>query len=268
MPKPKSDTESRRTRGKGFPVVPLSEAARILKDAGKYGTEHSLSAFAGYMGHSTTNSGAFKQRLAAFVDWDLITRQGDRVTMTDQAKRIALPPDPAKEQQDLLKTFKACEIFMKAYESSAKGIALNPATIGNTAVHNQGVSSKRKDKFASSFVDSALAVGLAEKTDDAKVRLLAEPKAIGAEPEVLEDATPEGRTLGGDRPVDRVHAADRHVVLRQPWPVKGGDILLEVRLDRPLPPAAFGAAQEITQAVEKLVEALGRDGEGEEAASK
>lgn len=268
MAKPRSDVETRRSRGKGFPVVPLSEAARILKDAGKYGTEHSLSAFAGYVGHKTTNSGAFKQRLAAFVDWDLITRQGDRITMTDQAKRIALPPDPSKEQADLLKTFKACEIFMKTYDSSAKGIELDPASIGNTAVHNQGVSPKRKDTFARSFIESALVVGLAERTDDGKVRLLAEPKAIGGELKVSEEAPPEGHAPGGDRTGERLHVAERHVVLRQPWPVKGGDILLEVRLDRPLPPAAFGAAQEITQAVEKLVEALGPAVEGEEAASK
>ena len=41
-----------RKRSRGFPVVPLSEAAQILKEAGKYGFEHSTASFAAHMGHS------------------------------------------------------------------------------------------------------------------------------------------------------------------------------------------------------------------------
>ena len=38
--KPPTTKPPRRKRGASFPVVPLSEAARILKEAGKYGFEH------------------------------------------------------------------------------------------------------------------------------------------------------------------------------------------------------------------------------------
>ena len=81
---------ARRKRATGFPVVSLAEAAAILKEAGKYGFDHSTAAFASYMGHSTTNSGAFRQRLAAFRDWKLIAGRGDRLAMTDIARMIAL----------------------------------------------------------------------------------------------------------------------------------------------------------------------------------
>ena len=49
---------SRRKPTTGFPIVPLPEAAKIIREAGKYGFEHSVSAFARFMGHSSTNSGA------------------------------------------------------------------------------------------------------------------------------------------------------------------------------------------------------------------
>src|SRR2546430_5720910 len=89
-----------RSRGRGFPVTPLAEAVKVLKEAGKYGTDHAMSAFAGYMGYGSINGGAFKRSFASYRDWRLVTSDGTKVRMTELGKRIALPPDPDKEQGD------------------------------------------------------------------------------------------------------------------------------------------------------------------------
>jgi hypothetical protein len=80
--------------------VALPEAVSILRTAGKHGTEHAMSAFATYLGHSTHNSGSFKRRLAAFRDWKFIAGgTGDRVVFTDLGRRVAYPTDPVKESR-------------------------------------------------------------------------------------------------------------------------------------------------------------------------
>jgi hypothetical protein len=113
----------RRKRGVGFPVVDLPEAVSVLRKAGQFGSDHALEAFAGYMGHSTSNSGSFKRRIAAFKDWEFIAGgTGDRVVFTDLGRRLAYPTDPDKEKRDLMEAFQNCEIFMRVLDNSAKGI--------------------------------------------------------------------------------------------------------------------------------------------------
>jgi hypothetical protein len=237
-----------RQRGKGFPTVPLPDAVAILRDAGKYGTSHALSAFAGYMGHRTTNSGPFKQRLAAFRDWGLVTTEGQTVKMTSLGSQLALPSDPALEPANLLEAFRNCKEFQGVYDRTAKGVALDLESIGNTAVHELGVSAKTKKAFAESFAKSAAAVGLAERPSEDKIVLLGEP----------EDRTrPEERGDAGDELGEaRSPATPQPVVFRQPWSFPGGQVTLEVRLDRALPPASFGQLGAVAEAVEKFLESL------------
>ena len=123
------------------------------------------------MGHSTTNSGAFRQRMAAMRDWKLIAGRGDSISMTDVAKLIALPDD-AGEQEALRVAFRNCTIFSKLYETSQKGILLEQQGLGNRAVHAFGVSPSSVSKFVSSFVDSAVAAGVAEVSEDGRLTLL------------------------------------------------------------------------------------------------
>jgi hypothetical protein len=237
-------------RGKGFPVVPLAEAIKVLKEAGKYNIEHPITAFASYMGNTSTTSGAFKRSFAAFRDWKLVTTDGAKVRMTELGKRVAIPPDPAKEQDDVRRVFLACEIFASMYQASAKGVPLDPATIANNAVHAQGVSVVSKQLFAKSFTESAIAAGLAELVGDGKVRLLAEPPSEPAKG-VASAATPSGQFS------ERPFSSSLQPVLRQPWRVKGGQLVFEVWLDRPLPVQAFGKLETIAKAVEGLGEVLG-----------
>ena len=244
----------RRKRGTGFPVVPLSEAARILKEAGKYGFEHPAPAFASYMGHSTTNSGAFRQRLSAFRDWKLITGRGEMLTMTDVARMIATPTDASAERKAMQEAFSNCDVFARLYDQTAKGQPLNRDRLGGRAVHELGVTPANASKFVESFVESALAAELAELNDDGDVVLWSAENSAATEVEALEPQQPSPEVSP-----TRGHAAARvsgAPTIRQPWPIDGGEIVFELRSDRALPAAAFAAIGEIVAKLETLASSL------------
>jgi hypothetical protein len=246
----------RRKRTTGFPVVSLAEAAAILKEAGKYGFDHSTAAFATYMGHSTTNSGAFRQRLAAFRDWKLIAGRGDSLAMTDIARVIAHPTDDEAERRALQTAFMNSPVFFKLYEESAKGKPLAPGPLGSRAVLNFGVAPGSKDRFVQSFVDSAVAAGLAELNEDGQIALA--PLKLGAD---------AGLQSTAERPVDNPQpvqsssgtqpgARQGTPVVHQMWAIDGGSIVFEIRTDRPLPASAFATVGEVVASLERLAETL------------
>ena len=246
----------RRKRGTGFPVVSLAEAARILKDAGKYGFEHTTAAFASYMGHSTTNSGAFRQRMAAFRDWNLVAGRGETVSLTETARRIALPESPDTERQALREAFESCAVMRQLYEGMAKGQALERSRLASRAVHDLGVSPSSADKFVDSFVESAVVAGLAELSDTGDIELVAAeaPDRDGSA------STPPGETASGaSRGAVPRHDMPEQTgapVVRQTWAIDGGTILFEVRADRPLPAGVFATVGEVVSSLEQLAATL------------
>lgn len=239
----------RRKRGTGFPVVPLPEAARIIAEAGKHGSEHTMQAFAEYMGHSTTNSGAFRQRFAALRDWDLIAGSGEQVELSELGRELAYEENPDTRRRVLRRAFMRCAVFTRIYEESAKNADLDISKIGSRAVLSHGVAPESRSAFVKSFVESAIEVGLASRVDEAQIRLLSsdDHAALG---EDHPDATEQGRPAD---PESQRRAASP-VLLRHPWQIAGGEIILEVRSTRSLPPRAFAA---LGGAVERL-EALAR----------
>lgn len=252
-----SKPATRRKRATGFPVVSLAEAAEILKEAGKYGFDHSTAAFATYMGHSTTNSGAFRQRLAAFRDWKLIAGRGDSLAMTDIARVIAHPTDDGAERRALQAAFMNSPVFFKLFDESAKGKPLAPGPLGNRAVLNLGVAPGSKDRFVQSFVDSAVAAGLASLNEDGQIVLA--PLDAGAS---------EGQQSGEDQFLDspqpvqssarRTQAAARQgtPVVHQTWAIDGGSIVFEIRTGKSLPATAFATVGEVVASLEHLAETL------------
>ena len=261
----KDTTNTKRSsqkRGTGFPVVPLSEAARILKEAGKYGFEHTTASFATYMGHSTENSGAFRQRLAAFRDWGLVTGRGDMLTMTDIARKVAVPPDDAAERLALQQAFKNCDVFVGLYEQVAKGQPLDRERLGAQAVHDYGVAPARKSKFAKSFVESLVVARLAEINSQGDIILMDSGDCGRAD-----DGDPPGRESAAaeveETEPTRRHAHDDHEPssavppsIRQSWPIAGGEIILEVRSEEALPASVFGAIGQVVTKLEELSSSL------------
>jgi hypothetical protein len=157
----------RRKRGIGFPVVDLSEAVSVLRRAGKHGSEHSITAFATYLGHSTPNSGSFKRRIAAFRDWKFIAgATGDRVVFTELGRRVAYPGDTARARQDIQEAFRNCELFMRVWDDSAKGVPLDLESLANLGVRELGVAPVSKERFARSLSVSAVVAGFAKQVGE------------------------------------------------------------------------------------------------------
>lgn len=252
-----------RKRGTAFPVVSLPEAARILKDAGKYGFEHHVGSFATYMGHSSTNSGAFRQRLAAFRDWELVEGRGDTLTLTETARRIAMPTDEAAECQALQQAFKNCDVFTGLYDKMAKGQPLDRDGLAAQAVHGFGVSPAKAHQFVRSFVESVVAARVAEEDDQGNVVLLEPGIAEQADsPDASGEgsANPDPDQTRDALPLHTIHGQPSDAAsptIRQSWPIAGGQITLEVRSEESLPATAFGAIGDVVTKLEELAASLG-----------
>lgn len=256
-----ANTPAARKRGAGFPVVPLPEAVKVIQEAGAYGREHTMSAFAGYMGHKTTNSGAFKSRFAAFRDWKLVAASGDRVALSDLGRRIALPTNPEAHAEDLWTAFLNCAIFAETYQSSAKGRALDLSTVANGAVHNQGVSPASRMEFAESLAKSAVAAGLAQMAGEGKIRFLAEPQSNGQLPESVPQGHQVPELIPPVSPPAPLPADAAPVVLRQVMPIATGEVVLEIRSRRPLPAKVYAQIGTVATALEGLASLLAPEDE-------
>lgn len=249
----------RRKRGTGFPVVALSEAATILREAGKYGFEHSTAAFASYMGHSTTNSGAFRQRLAAFRDWGLIAGRGDSLAMTEIGRIIAVPTDAQAESRALQAAFMNSPEFLKLYEGSAKGQPLEADRLGARAVHDFGISPGSKDKFVQSFTESAIAAGLADRTADGQLVLVSRAEDDVAEGHLAGPATTAA--AADEAPPARTEPRSPSLapglpVVHQTWEIDEGAITFEIATTKPLPASAFVTVGEVVASLERLAATL------------
>jgi hypothetical protein len=247
-----TDTTSRK-RGVGFPTVPLRDAAMTLSEAGHYGADFSLSAFASYLGLSTTNSGQFRQKLAAFRDWKLISTSGDRVVLSDLGKRIALSSDPVSERDALQEAFFGCRLFAEVYDDQAKGKPLDAQNLGKNAVIRWGVSASSRDQFAKSFIESAEVAGLARSESDHVVLM---PRSSEAATDPSAAATEPLRNVEGSSTLSRTASSAAPVVLRQSWPTLNGELAFEIRSRAPLPAAAFAGVSTVAAAIEALAREL------------
>lgn len=247
-------------RGKGFPVTPLSEAVAGVQAAGMYGTAHNVEAFAGYLGHNTTKSGAFLAKIAALKDWGLITRRGDVVELSDIGQRLAHPTSEDEASASLREAFFSAQLFADLYEQSAKGRELSLDLLGNRAVQQHGVAAKSKSRFVHSFSKSAAFAGLAELPSSGLIRFLA-PHASAEAGEAEENRSLDApEQLGTAEPVIARTPPPSEALpptLHQEWPVSGGTLVFEARLERPMPAATFRDLAAIFEAIEKLVKALG-----------
>lgn len=248
----------RRKRSTGFPVISLDEMKTVLETAGKYGISHKAEAWAGYLGHKTTNSGRYKQKIAAMRDFGLLEGRGDAFAISDLGKRIAMPTTAAEQRNALRDAFLSSDVFKRVYEDSAKGVALDSVSLGNVAVRNYGVSPASRDEFIASFGGSAMAASLATRDDDGRLTLLPMESA---------DSGSESEADGGDResqdeleygdvsqpPTQR---PDASVVFKQDWPIDGGKITVSISTSNRLPIGSYELLGAVATALEELATSL------------
>jgi hypothetical protein len=258
-----------RQRGIGFPSLPLDEAARVVKSAGKYGRSHSDAGFAGYLGHNTTNSGPFRSKMASLRDWGLIERPTDgQVPLTDLGHHLAHPSSTEDETSLLREAFFNATPFAGIYNESAKETDLSLEFIGNRAVTALGVSAQGKQRFADSFARSVVAAGLGRRDTKGMIQLIpsgVEPESlitadqarVETTPATVTASEPSGYERSVGRQPPRSHISGDPPTLHQEWKVSGGRVLFEVELDRPLPGTAFATVAKIIMAMEEFVHSLG-----------
>lgn len=114
-----------------------------------------------------------------------------------------------------------------------------------------------KDKFVQSFVESAVAAGLASLNEDGEIVLA--PLEAGAdagqqssEEQFLDSPQPVQSSSGRTQPAPRQGPP----VVHQTWAIDGGSIVFEIRTGRPLPATAFATVGEVVASLEHLAETL------------
>jgi hypothetical protein len=251
-------------RSIGFPVVALPEAVQVLKKAGQHGNEHSVSAFATYLGHSTANSGSFKRRLAAFRDWQFVTGRGDRVVLTELGHRIAYPTNADKELHNLQEAFRNCEVFYKVWDEAAKGEPYGLTVLANLGIR-YGVSARSKDRFAESLSESAVAAGFAKPLDNGKIAFV-RPDQGGDGAGAGSGQGDENRGGSGDQPPGDAPPPPppRSIpaLVQQVWSITGGKVVLEIHSDRPLPAHAYAKLASVVSEAKSLADVLTVENEG------
>lgn len=244
--KSKNDSK-KRERGTGFPLMNLGAAVDAIVTIGRNGANHTHDAASTYLGHSTANSGAFRNKLAALRDWGLIER-GDRnrVILSDLAKDLVLKSGEDGERELISRAFESCRVFDALYEDSAKSVPMDTHRLRTVAVMRLGVASEQADRFVDNFADSAVYAGLA-KFDGDRITLLPRDAATADaddEADTNDDAVPvtPANTPAPQRPGDPVllsPSAAVPIALRQAWPIDGGEIEFIIRTPKAMPAGIY-----------------------------
>jgi hypothetical protein len=235
-------------------VLDLGEAASVLARASKHGWEHTVAEIAGYMGHATTNSGAFRTKLAALRDYGLVSGRGESLEITQVGRRIAIPETEEERLAALREAF-ANTVFGPVYQESVKGSPISVESIGRRAVNRLGVAPGSQGQFGEVFARSASAAGLAEPSGDGNIKLLAKPQDRSADGD--DGGSADGST--GENPPTPRPASSRPAlkpVLDQRWPFPDGEVALIVTIARPLSAADFASIGAVVAQIEKLVVGL------------
>jgi hypothetical protein len=239
----------------------LRDSVEAIVTIGQHGAKHSHDAAAAYLGHSTSNSGAFRSKLAALRDWGLIERgDKDRVTLSDLAEQLVLEaPDHGHAGELLLTAFESCRVFGMLYNDSAKDTPLDLQRIRTSVVMRHGVASDQADKFVDSFVDSVTYAGLG-KFDGNQLTLLPRDSVFqrDAGTQGMDEAQTVSAAPDRARGATTVNAAQVAaepsipIALRQAWPIDGGEIEFIIRTAEALPPSIWEQVAKMAKVAEEM----------------
>ncbi|WP_166353068.1 hypothetical protein [Phytoactinopolyspora limicola] len=259
-----NDKPVTKSRGASFPTLSLPEAVKVIREAGQYGKQHTPAALAAYAGHQSATSGPWKQKAAALREWGLIsTVSADKIALTDRAIRIAHPESSEKAQAALLECFTEATLYMKVYNDLARGVELNITSLSSKAISDYGIGIASKDKFVNSFLESAAAVGLAERigTDKFKTFAIDGTSAPGQdpveEPEVRRDPVRVEQPRPNGTPV-----------MSQTWRFNTGELTLSINSTEPLQAKTYTEIAKVVTAIESLLAELGPEESAENDVSQ
>lgn len=234
----------------------LEVMASIIRKVGRFGSDFSPEAFADHLGHSTTNSGAFKQKLASLREWGLIKSRGDRIELTDTAIALVFPETDAAESGAMLEAFHNSTVFSHMLDVLAVGQPIDPDRVGAQAVRQLGVAPRSSEKFGQSFAASAIAAGLAEPGDGNRIVLRPSPQAQAASTPSADQASPSTADVPTSAAQPKRPSA-APMVIRQSWQLDPGEILLEIHGGSSLPPDAYKVIGQVVDQLRGLAIQLG-----------
>lgn len=270
-------TKPPKKRSTGYPQLSLRDAVDTIVSLGQHGPSHSHDAAAAYMGHSTANSGAFRNKLAALRDWGLIARgDKDHVILSDLAKQLVLEgPDHESSGPLLLTAFESCRVFGMLYNDSAKDLPQDLSRFRTNIVMRYGVASDQADKFLESFVESVTYARIGS-FDGSKLTLFSRATAFNSSDESLsldaaDETTPAEVPTSQQNsprltsPLDQTFreaflpqsaSNTPSVALRQTWPIDGGEIEFVIRTPKAMPPDIYALMAEMAGVAAKMEQLL------------
>jgi hypothetical protein len=201
-------------------------------------------------------------KVAALKDWGLVTTvPPDSFALTERAMLIAHPTSSDAGQKALLEAFNNCKLYVGLYEDMAKGRELKSAFIANKAVTEKGVAVASKEAFARSFVESTIAVGLAEQVNADAIKLL----VLDLETSDPEDVAPEDEDAAVEAPAKRPDGDARKVakpagtpIIHQTWALAdGGEISFSVSSNKALTASVFTDLGKVIESIEGLADKVG-----------
>jgi hypothetical protein len=253
-----TEKSPKRSRGTGFPRMSLPDAVAAIKSIAAYGFQHEEETVAGYLGHTTANSGPFRTKVAALRDYGLLSADGYSITELGQQLSHPDPAAEGEEREAMKKAFRKSDTLAKVYDSLRPGVGLTAEGIGNTAVRNFGVSPGSKTDFEGSFVQSAVAAGLMTRTDDGELRVATQDGGEESEKERPDDEIVDDAVDA--RKPRRLQGVP---VVHHTWKVASGEILFEIVLSGTMRASAYGQIQKIIEQGDQLAELIGpEDAEG------
>src|SRR2546428_339397 len=100
-----------------FPYYDLGDAVAVAETIHtKGGGVASQDQLAAFLGHTTTNSGAFLSRIAAARLFGLISGRGSELKITPLAQKILMPVYPEQAREALLEAFLKVPLFKAIFE--------------------------------------------------------------------------------------------------------------------------------------------------------
>lgn len=152
-------TQEIRRKSPKFPGIGLNGAVKVITEAAKHGKSFKQETFATFglkkAGKGSAKSGAFLRRIAALKHFGLIEKKGNQIEFTELAMKILVPKDEAEKKEAIIQSFLTPELFKKLYDSTSKDIPIKKEDLANIAVREYGVTFRAKQRFISSFINSA-----------------------------------------------------------------------------------------------------------------
>jgi len=153
---PQKEKQERARSGIEFPYNSLDDAVTVVKAVQRLGgNQCRLDSLAAELGHDTTNSGGFRQKVSAAKCFGLSSGSQGMVTLTALGGRIV---DSAQEKAAKVEAFLTVPLYKAIYEEFKNG-ALPPPSGLEAKMVALGVPEKQKDKARQAFHRSAREAG-------------------------------------------------------------------------------------------------------------